>query len=176
MAHRLLRRYLSGRLEEPVSAYPAFPGNEANYLRTLIARIGSATVCCPRGYFLADEDSAELSQNDEWEPLKGREMALPVNWSHRYAHIKVQGRTVAYKRDPPDEEEEPEKVRGWLGGRRKEAHRAGPGFAKLTSRRVAGRDGDAGARSRGAFVGRRSAQPPPTQPTAFACAAEFLDA
>ncbi|GIL78169.1 hypothetical protein Vretimale_7559 [Volvox reticuliferus] len=108
-ASRLLRRFLTGRLDAPVSAYPAFPGKEAEYLRTLIARIASATVCCPRGFFLADEDNAELSPNDEWEPLKGREMALPVNWSHRYPHIKGQGRTVTYKRDPPDEEEEPEK-------------------------------------------------------------------
>ncbi|KXZ46195.1 hypothetical protein GPECTOR_46g264 [Gonium pectorale] len=108
-ASRLLRRFLTGRLDAPVSAYPAFPGNEANYLRSLIARISSATVCCPRGYFIADEDGGELSQNDEWEPLKGREMALPVNWCHRYGHIKAQGRTVTHKREPPEEEEEPEK-------------------------------------------------------------------
>ncbi|PNW83461.1 hypothetical protein CHLRE_05g242550v5 [Chlamydomonas reinhardtii] len=108
-ASRLLRRYLTGRLDAPVSAFPAFPGNEANYLRALIARISAATVCCPRGFFTADDDSAELSANDEWVPLKGREMALPVNWSHRYAHLKGQGRTVTHKRDPPDEEEEPEK-------------------------------------------------------------------
>lgn len=42
-------------------------------------------------------------------------MALPVNWSHRYAHLKAQGRTVTHRRDPPDEEEEPEKVRGLRG-------------------------------------------------------------
>ncbi|GFR44665.1 hypothetical protein Agub_g5955 [Astrephomene gubernaculifera] len=108
-ASRLLRRFLTGRLEAPVSAYPAFPGNEAVYLRTLIARIAAATVCCPRGFFLADEDTAELGQNEEWLPLKGREMALPVNWSHRYGHLKAQGRVATYKRDPPDEEEEPEK-------------------------------------------------------------------
>ncbi|KAG2495963.1 hypothetical protein HYH03_005893 [Edaphochlamys debaryana] len=106
---RLLRRYLTGRLDAPVSAYPYFAGTEANYLRAIIARISAATVCCPKGYFLADEDGGELSQNDEWAPLKGREMALPVNWSHRYSHLKAQGRTVTHKRDPPDEEEEPEK-------------------------------------------------------------------
>jgi radial spoke head protein 4A len=108
---RLLRRFLTGHLDAPVSAYPAFPGNEANFLRALIARISAATVCCPQGAFTAEEDSPELSANDEWVPLKGREMSLPVHWSHRYPHLKGQGRTVTNKRDPPDEEEEPEKVR-----------------------------------------------------------------
>lgn len=52
---RLLRRFLTGRLDAPVSSFPAFPGTEAHYLRALIARISAATVCCPKGYFLADE-------------------------------------------------------------------------------------------------------------------------
>ncbi len=54
-ASRLLRRFLTGRLDAPVSSFPAFPGTESHYLRALIARISAATVCCPKGYFLADE-------------------------------------------------------------------------------------------------------------------------
>ncbi len=85
---------------------------------TLRARRSHAHAPCTKGLPSpagCAQDGGELSQNDEWVPLKGREMALPVNWSHRYAHLKAQGRTVTHRRDPPDEEEEPEKVRGVHG-------------------------------------------------------------
>jgi hypothetical protein len=38
-AARSLKRLLSGRLSSPVSSYPVFPGNEANFLR---AQVGAA--------------------------------------------------------------------------------------------------------------------------------------
>ncbi len=48
-ASRRIKKLLTGRLTSHVSTYPAFPGNEANYLRALIARIGAATVVAPSG-------------------------------------------------------------------------------------------------------------------------------
>lgn len=99
----LVHKFLTGKLDAPVSSYPPFPGTEAHYLRTLIARIAATTVACPAGFFLAEEGSTEMAKNDEWKPLTGREMSLPVNWSHRYAHIKMQGRTVVNKREVPEE-------------------------------------------------------------------------
>lgn len=35
-AARSLKRLLTGRLSSPVSSYPVFPGNEANYLRAQV--------------------------------------------------------------------------------------------------------------------------------------------
>jgi radial spoke head protein 4A len=40
-AARSLKRLLTGRLSSPVSSYPVFPGNEANFLR---AQVGAAAI------------------------------------------------------------------------------------------------------------------------------------
>jgi radial spoke head protein 4A len=37
-AARNLKRLLTGRLSSPVSSYPVFPGNEANYLRAQVGK------------------------------------------------------------------------------------------------------------------------------------------
>jgi len=42
-----------------VVSYPPFPGNEANYLRALIARISAATHISPQGYYIFEEDEDE---------------------------------------------------------------------------------------------------------------------
>lgn len=42
-AARSLKRLLTGRLSSPVSSYPVFPGNEANYLRAQVRVWGWAT-------------------------------------------------------------------------------------------------------------------------------------
>lgn len=39
-AARKIKKFFTGRLDAPVVSYPPFPGNEANYLRAQIARIG----------------------------------------------------------------------------------------------------------------------------------------
>jgi hypothetical protein len=43
-AARSLKRLLTGRLSSPVSSYPVFPGNEANYLRAQV-RMLTSSVC-----------------------------------------------------------------------------------------------------------------------------------
>lgn len=46
---RSLKRLLTGRLSSPVSSYPVFPGNEANYLRAQVglqAHLLQATPGC----------------------------------------------------------------------------------------------------------------------------------
>lgn len=104
-AARTIKKFLTGRLTSHVSTYPVFPGNEANFLRAQIARIAATTVCCPNGLFTVDEEGS-LEKNEEFEPLLGREMSNPANWSHRYAHIKKQGRCEVHKREPPEDEDE----------------------------------------------------------------------
>lgn len=40
-------------------SYPPFPGNEANYLRTQIARISAGTHISPLGFYQFDEEEEE---------------------------------------------------------------------------------------------------------------------
>lgn len=104
-AARTIKKFLTGRLTSHVSTYPVFPGIEANYLRAQIARIAATTVCCPNGLFTVDEEG-NMEKAEEFEPLAGREMASPNNWSHRYPHLKKQGRCELYKREPPEDVDE----------------------------------------------------------------------
>lgn len=48
---RRMKRYLTGDLDEAITSFPAFPGSEKNYLRTLIARISSGAHVSPRGFY-----------------------------------------------------------------------------------------------------------------------------
>ena len=81
-ASRLIKKLLTGRLSSPVSTYPAFPGNEANYLRALIARIGAATLLAPSGLYSVNDETMELEAAEDFEPQPGREMAQAANWVH----------------------------------------------------------------------------------------------
>lgn len=112
VASRRLKRYLTGTLTAPVSAYPPFPGTEAHYLRALVGRIASATVVCPVGYFAEAEDGSMMREDDGslikekgYEPKEPAEMADPTAWAHRYPHIKEQGRCEFYQFPVPEPEE-----------------------------------------------------------------------
>jgi radial spoke head protein 4A len=100
-----IKKFFSGDLTAEVSAFPPFPGNEANYLRATIARIAATTVVCPAGYFAVGEDEVTLEKEEEWAPLEGSEMMLLENWCHRYPHIKPQGRCAFWAPPPPEDEE-----------------------------------------------------------------------
>lgn len=104
-ASRLVKRYLTGTLNAPVSAYPPFPGTEAHYLRALVGRIASATVVCPVGYFAVSEEDGSLSKDEEFVPKEPAEMADLTAWAHRYPHIKEQGRCEFYQFPVPEPEE-----------------------------------------------------------------------
>ncbi|GBF99225.1 flagellar radial spoke [Raphidocelis subcapitata] len=104
-AARRIKKLLTGRLGSEVSAYPVFPGKEANYLRAQIARIAATTVLCPVGLFEVNEDGG-LDKAEEWEAPPEREMGAPANWAHRYPHLKAQGRCALHRREPPEGEED----------------------------------------------------------------------
>ncbi|WIA22916.1 hypothetical protein OEZ86_009852 [Tetradesmus obliquus] len=104
-AARSLKRLLTGRLSSAVSSYPVFPGNEANFLRAQIARISCTTVVCPAGLFVVNEEGG-LENAEEYSQLPAREMGTTANWSHRYPHLKKQGRCVVHKREAPEGEED----------------------------------------------------------------------
>ncbi|GLI63341.1 hypothetical protein VaNZ11_006263 [Volvox africanus] len=107
-ASRKIKKLLTGRLTSHVSTYPAFPGNEANYLRALIARIGAATVVAPTDFYTLNDETGELEASEDWEPQPGREMAVPSAWVHVRPHLKSQGRCEIFKRELPEDADEDE--------------------------------------------------------------------
>lgn len=108
---RLMRRYFSGVLTNPVLGYPRFPWPEASYLRAQISRIASATVVSPKGVFemaeAEEEDAPEqmvLAGEPELPDAEGLKEA--ENWCHHMGHLLKQGRCAAWA--PPEGEEEEE--------------------------------------------------------------------
>ncbi|CAH8468902.1 unnamed protein product [Schistosoma rodhaini] len=108
VAARAIHRLFTGILDSPVSCYPPFPGNEANYLRAQIARISASTQISPQGYYtfgskeeeedeLENEEEGERQnyvKNEEYEPLSINELADPslIHWVHHTSYILPQGR------------------------------------------------------------------------------------
>lgn len=73
-----------------MSAYPVFPGKEAEYLRAQIARIAATTMVCPAGAFQANEEGA-LEKVEGFAAPAASELAAAESWAHRSAHLKKQG-------------------------------------------------------------------------------------
>lgn len=73
-----------------VSAYPPFPGTEANFLRAQLARIAASTVLCPAGYFTANEEGG-LDKAEDFTPAAPTDLGTAGAWAHRYPHLKKQG-------------------------------------------------------------------------------------
>ncbi|KAG9333080.1 hypothetical protein JZ751_013503 [Albula glossodonta] len=79
---RQIRRLFTGNLDAPVVTYPPFPGNEANYLRTQIARISAGTQVSPLGFYQFGEEEGEEEEET------ARDTCELVQ------HILLQGRCV----------------------------------------------------------------------------------
>ncbi|KAJ3195504.1 Radial spoke head protein 4 A [Irineochytrium annulatum] len=101
-ASRSICKYFTGDLTHQIISYPAFNGNEAQYLRCQIARISAATVASPSGYYMfdpeeADGEEAESSTiiiNPEYEGLPNDALLNPTNWVHHVPYILPQGRVT----------------------------------------------------------------------------------
>jgi len=102
---RQIKKFFSGNLDAEVSAYPIFPGKEANYLRAQIARIGAATVISPAGYFSLGEDGEALESNEDYE--SSADFQTADAWVHRYKHLKAQGRCSVFVTESEEEDYEP---------------------------------------------------------------------
>ncbi|KAM9441344.1 radial spoke head protein 4 homolog A [Clarias gariepinus] len=114
---RQIRKFFTGRLDAPVVSYPPFPGNEANYLRTQIARISAGTQVSPLGFYQFREEEGEeeeegardsVEDNTEFEGIPMHEMAESLSaWVHHIQHILKQGRcTWVNMAEKPEREEE----------------------------------------------------------------------
>ena len=146
VASRQFKRLLTGDLAAPVATFPVFPGNEANLLRSVIARIAGATLISPDGYFEADEDnegeikSAESEALNERFPKAGEELKDPEQWKHHEIELNVLGRVKAMPEvlddnGDPVEPEEPIETTPPLNGLVPEAWsmRVGPGGAGVAA-------------------------------------------
>jgi radial spoke head protein 4A len=106
---RKIRKYFTGNLDakvfwhNKVSSYPAFNGNEAQYLRCQIARISAATVISPKGYYMTDPEAEEPEEgagnmpiiiNPEYEGLSNDQLLNVANWVHHTPYILPQGRVT----------------------------------------------------------------------------------
>ena len=102
-----IKKFLTGKLDSEVSAYPPFPGKESEFLRAQIAIIAAETVMCPSGlYQVADgEDSIDINEAEDFAPPTYSETSA---WVHQYPSLNSQGRCTWYVAPPIEGEEETE--------------------------------------------------------------------
>lgn len=80
---RRIKRYLTGNLDAEINAYPSFPGNEQNYLRSLIARISAGTHVAPKNFYKIgkddeNEEDAEFEDDDFEENIYSKFIFLEI--------------------------------------------------------------------------------------------------
>lgn len=99
-----LKKFLTGKLDSEVSAYPPFPGREAEFLRAQIAIIASETVLCPSGLYTTEgEDSLDVLENEDFAEPAYSDVA---SWVHLNPSLNSQGRCLWYTAPPVEGEEE----------------------------------------------------------------------
>uniref|UniRef100_A0AAR5P3I9 Radial spoke head protein 6 homolog A n=1 Tax=Dendroctonus ponderosae TaxID=77166 RepID=A0AAR5P3I9_DENPD len=132
---RQIHKAFSGRLDTPIQTHPEFPGQERHLLRAQIARISSATLVAPLGFYTfgaeelgegAEEEEEEAaggepktvySPNPHYQPpaLKDLLDSSMSFWVHTAPYILPQGRTSWWNPGPDlegagDEEDEGEQL------------------------------------------------------------------
>ncbi|KAF0698554.1 Aste57867_10836 [Aphanomyces stellatus] len=112
IAARALRRFFHGNLDGKVHGHPPFPGTERNFIRAQIARINSATVLCPAGFFTLSEEGELEVPEEAPEPKTAAELGDPANWVHYTKEINEKyGRSTPM---PPNTNDDGEEV-PWEG-------------------------------------------------------------
>ncbi len=96
---------MTGNLEAPVDGVPPFPGSEANYLRTQIARITAGTVVSPSECCNIYKESSvsDVKSTEEnpiiKEPSKNMDaLASLTAWVHRDCEINTLGRCRRFRK------------------------------------------------------------------------------
>ncbi|KAH1003070.1 hypothetical protein HUJ05_011014 [Dendroctonus ponderosae] len=101
---RQIHKAFSGRLDTPIQTHPEFPGQERHLLRAQIARISSATLVAPLGFYTfgaeelgeaGGEPKTVYSPNPHYQPpaLKDLLDSSMSFWVHTAPYILPQGRT-----------------------------------------------------------------------------------
>lgn len=125
---RKIKKIFTGNLDAPIVSYPPFPGNEANYLRAMIARISAGTQISPFSYYHFGEEEEEEDEdgfarmdfvkNSDFGGYTPRELLDPSKWVHHIQYILPQGRCKWFnsvqrdnniEEDEEDDEEEEER-------------------------------------------------------------------
>ncbi|XP_061834421.1 radial spoke head protein 4 homolog A [Nerophis lumbriciformis] len=121
---RQIRKFFTGRLDNPIVSYPPFPGDESNYLRAQIARISAGTQISPQGFYQAiEEEGAEeeggdedgIEENPEFEGVPVGELVESLSsWVHHTQHILQQGRctwvNLAVKNEDESNEDDGDEI------------------------------------------------------------------
>ena len=99
---RQVRKFLTGNLNVSVSAYPSFPGSEANFVRAIISLISSDTAVAPISFFGTsdDDDNTTIVSKigDEESPpeaLNSDNASDLSSWTHFQNCIDSMGRMTA---------------------------------------------------------------------------------
>jgi len=95
-----------GILTAPVGGRFSFPGNEAAFLRCIIARIISDTFLCPQGYYSQNESENPIEINENEEFIMPENMQILGSWVHGRAHLRREGRLTKFIKEAEDGEEE----------------------------------------------------------------------
>ncbi|KAF0757937.1 radial spoke head protein 4 A-like [Aphis craccivora] len=114
---RKIKRYITGKLKNPIKSFPKFNGSESEYLRAQIARISSSTQISPRGYYIIDKkekswneisdkkslaslhSSTKISENDDlilnenFKPISNNNLTNSSYWVHKNPQIDMNGVT-----------------------------------------------------------------------------------
>lgn len=101
--------HLRGQFDANVGGRWKFPGDEAMFLRCIIARISSATHLAPEGLFIKDEENEDplaIIRNEEYSV--GEDMANLESWVHQRPHMRKEGRWTKWVKPETEEEEEAE--------------------------------------------------------------------
>lgn len=104
---RECRVHLRGIPDAAIGGRMSFPGNEACFLRCIIAQIISDTYLLPLGYFSKNEET-----ENQIEIVKSEEFTMPedmsslANWVHARANLRKEGRLTKYIKPEEDEAEE----------------------------------------------------------------------
>lgn len=89
-----IRRTLTGRLGSLVPGHPPFPGNEAAYLRSLIAQISADTVLAPSGVYVPLEDSPVFEIGPNPDEFDAPALMERDSWVHAVLPLNALGRTA----------------------------------------------------------------------------------
>jgi len=103
---RECRVQVRGVLTAPIGGRLAFSGDEAVYLRCIIARIVSDTLLCPQGYYTQNEESEnpiEINKSEEF--AMPEDMGALGNWVHGRGHLRKEGRLTKFVKQVEDGEE-----------------------------------------------------------------------
>ena len=88
----MIKKVLSGNLNQQIDSCPPFPGKERNLLRAQLARIQHTCEIVPKGIYEVDEESGAMKIAEEAPDTSGDALKSFENWVHVNPYILKAGR------------------------------------------------------------------------------------